>query len=146
MRAAPQLDVRDGRVAAGGIRLHVVELEKRGLAAASLATHERAAAFITSPDLAAHRGGYVARTCVFGLGPCRHPWAGGLGEAPAFEFLDEQRDRAVEDLSSVAGRDGMAKERLRPAKLVVRFTRDGQLNSVTLGCKRRDAGGCRWWR
>jgi hypothetical protein len=40
------------------------------------------------------------------------PGARGFGKATTFKRLDEQRDRAVEDLGGVAGRDGVAQERL----------------------------------
>src|SRR6187401_3207738 len=61
VRAAPQLDVRDGRLAARGIRLHVVELEKRGLATASFTTDECATACVAPPDATPYRRRNMAR-------------------------------------------------------------------------------------
>jgi hypothetical protein len=102
VRAAPKLDVRDGRFAARGIGLAMVELEKRGLATASFASDECAPAIVSPPHLAAHRGGNVARSSVLHLCRRGHAWFGGLREPRALHVLDEQRDRPVEDLGGVA--------------------------------------------
>src|SRR5687768_16127485 len=64
VRATAKLNVLHRGRAAGGVRLHMMELEERRLLAAPTATHEGAPPFIPPPDGAPNRGGNVPRTVV----------------------------------------------------------------------------------
>jgi hypothetical protein len=145
MCVAPQLDVRDGRLAIRRVWLHVVELEKCGLATASLAAYECAAASVPPPDGTPYLRRDVARpSCIYrSRCECRTARTRRFGEAPAFQLLDEPRERAVEDLARIAGGKGVAQKRLRPAKPVVGLARDGELDPIAFGRERRDTRGCR---
>ena len=138
VRAAAQLDVLHGRLAASRIRLDVVEFEKCRLRAASVIADRRAPTRIPSPDGSPHCCRDVART----LGArFRRARSSRFGEALAFEPLDQERDGAVEDLGRVARRHRVAQQCLGATEPVVRLARDGELNPVALRRDRHDARG-----
>ena len=60
VRPAPKLDLVGGCLTAAGVRRHVMELQKRGFAAASLAADERTSASVPCPDDAPDRRGNPA--------------------------------------------------------------------------------------
>jgi hypothetical protein len=60
------------------------------------------------------------------------------GAPPPLEVVQQQSDRAVEDLGRVAGRDRVAHEGLHAAQLVVGLARDRQLHSIPFGRERCD--------
>ena len=135
MRAATQLDVLYRRRSAHGIGLDVVELQERALTAASFGPDERAAATVTSPHGASHRGRDVAR------GPrawFRRARTLSLGEALAFELVDQERDGAIEDFGGIPRGHRMTQQRLGTPELVMCLARDGQLNPIAFGGERRD--------
>ena len=57
VRPAPKLDLIGGCLTAAGVRRHVMELQKRSLAAASFAADERTSASVPCPDDAPNRRG-----------------------------------------------------------------------------------------
>jgi hypothetical protein len=52
------------------------------------------------------------------------------GAPPALQVGQQQRQRAVEDLGGIAGRDRVAHEGLNAAQRVVRLARDRQLHPI----------------
>ena len=140
VRATAQLDVLHRRRAADGVRLHVMELEKCGLAAPPFGAEECTSTAVAPPHLSAHSGRDMARA----LGArSRCARSRSLGKAPALETLNQQCERAVEDLGGVTRRHSVPQQRLGAAELVVRFSRHRELNPVALGCERRDARSSR---
>ena len=136
VRATAELDVFFDGCTSDGVRLNVMELEKRGLATAPFCANERATSAVAPPHVSAHSGRDMARA----LGArSRCARSRSLGKAPALETFNQQRERAVEDLGGVSRRHSVPKQRLGAAELVVRFSRHRELNPVALGCERRDA-------
>jgi hypothetical protein len=60
VRLASQLDIRRRRLAARGIRPHVVILEERVLGAAAAASDEGAVTLVSLPNFAPYRGGNLS--------------------------------------------------------------------------------------
>jgi hypothetical protein len=133
MSGAAQHAILDSRLTSVGVGPFVMHLETpRLLAPVTIGGDERAARAIPLPHLTPHLGGYVSRPAL------RLPFLGfawtlrGTNPLP-FEVVNEQRQRAVEDLRDVAVRDPVGKKCLRPTQLLVRPDADCHLYAVAPG-------------
>ena len=113
MRATSQLDILDACLTAHGVRDYMVELEKPGFGAASFSAGKRAPSVIALPHRASNRGWNAARMHRQGALLAR---TRSLSTARAFEVLQQQRDRAIDDFRRVPGRYRVPEKRLRPAE------------------------------
>jgi hypothetical protein len=136
VRAAAQLDVLNRRRPAHGMGLHVVKFQERALATTPFGPDERAASTITSSHGAPHRRRDVARA--FGGALRGRSGTLSLGEALAFESIDQKRDGAIEDLGRIPRRHRVTQQRLGTPELVVCLARDGELNPIALRGERCD--------
>src|SRR5262245_56960714 len=115
---APKRDVRDRRLATHAVRLEMMELHECPLIApAPILADEGAASTIPKPHPAPDLCGDVSGSrprAVAGPRPIR-----GRELLPG-QVLEQERERPVDDLGRVAGRDGVAEEVLGHAELLAR--------------------------
>ena len=106
-----------------------MELEPAGLAASAMRTFKGASATVSCPYFALDSGGDVPLVCLARPG---RPWLLSPRELHPFELIDEQRERSIENCGVIAGRNCMAQQILRLAKLALGVGADRDSKQVSI--------------
>ena len=134
--AAQEAKVLDRRFASSRERDDVVEFQEAPLVTAPASFgHECAAPTVAGPDRALDLRRYVSRAW------CRRParmWMLGRRQFRLRQVLDQHRQSPVEDRAGITVWDHVPQKVLREPQLLARLLRDGELDLVAVGRKRRD--------
>ena len=130
MSPASELDVRGGRCATGRVRLDVMVFEETSFRAATVAADERTLPTVTSPHFSFDGGWNMPRTRGDLARTTRRRYGGAR---PSLQCVQQQRQRAIENRRQVTIRYRVARKRLDPGQLVMRVSRDRQLDFEPFG-------------